>query len=620
MAVGDNATSDESKVNSEDTATENVETAVDTSLKLPAAPTIEEKEEAPLPKEDAEREKFGEMEEKEDCIKSEETEDVTNKAAEGKSDEETRGSKRRASFAFSDAGEEFKGFDLMKHEDLCGDYNRVLERLEAEVQSAIKDLKPIRSLKVSIAARASKRPRQDTDGSRPSSALSSRSDGEWTEAGGSSGSGGSAGVRGRRSTTEMSSPLLRVPLERGWRRELVYRAALDAHSRRNADIYYYSPNGKKLRSTREVAEHLAGTGLTLENFSFFKEPLGVDDPEKEIIRDAKFMRRVESPVPAPPPTTEGKRTPKPKAPKGASPEPATPKSPPAKLKVKSMGSRLSNNGTPPVASVPKQPRRLQPAAASAPASATTATAPASVDNNNTAAWKKPRAAGASQPLPLPHPLPPAQPPPPAQTLPPPPPTQPPPLQSRPLQPRAEPETKPSPRQVVQPCSMSCGRGAVPSLACAACLCLYHPACAGLPHHHHQHQPQNFLCKNCKKSTSPPLEPPPLTHKSGATASAVSGVGAGSGAGTRRTPAPIPSPVPVPAKVRPDKRVLLRMKVAGGGADGSRVWAVAAPTAGSGAGSGTPPPGVRPTLPQSLAVLNGRRFIVVPRSLVHSDHH
>lgn len=45
------------------------------------------------------------------------------------------------------------------------------------------------------------------------------------------------------------------------------------------------------------------------------------------------MRRVESPVPAPPPITEGKRTPKPKAPKGASPEPATPKSPPGKLKV-----------------------------------------------------------------------------------------------------------------------------------------------------------------------------------------------------------------------------------------------------------------------------------------------
>lgn len=66
-------------------------------------------------------------------------------------------------------------------------------------------------------------------------------------------SSSSPAVRGRRATTEMSSPLLRVPLERGWKRELVYRAALDQHSRRNADIYYYTPQGKKLRSTREVS-------------------------------------------------------------------------------------------------------------------------------------------------------------------------------------------------------------------------------------------------------------------------------------------------------------------------------------------------------------------------------
>ena len=47
------------------------------------------------------------------------------------------------------------------------------------------------------------------------------------------------------------------------------------------------------------------------------------------------MRRVESPVPAaaPPVIVDGKRTPKPKPPKGASPEPVTPKSPPARIKV-----------------------------------------------------------------------------------------------------------------------------------------------------------------------------------------------------------------------------------------------------------------------------------------------
>ncbi|CAH0403196.1 unnamed protein product [Chilo suppressalis] len=289
-------------------------------------------------------------------------------------EEEKRGVKRRASAAFSDSGnEDFKGFDMVDPNDLSG-YNLVLERLEAEVTAATKDFTPVRKVMATPSAplRASKRPRQDTDGSRPSSALSSRSDEMAGETGSSAGRS-----RGRGgSSTEMSSPLFRVPLEKGWRRELVYRAALDAHSRRNADIYYYTPKGKKLRSTREVAEHLSGTGLTLENFSFFKEPLGVDDPEKEIIRDAKLIRRVESPVSsAPPPVvTEGKRTPKPKPPKGATPEPV--QSPPAKIKVKSMGSRLGNSSP----ATPKQGAGKK--------GITAPSTPAS-DNNNTAAWKKP---------------------------------------------------------------------------------------------------------------------------------------------------------------------------------------------------------------------------------------
>ncbi|KAJ8943639.1 hypothetical protein NQ318_005640 [Aromia moschata] len=38
---------------------------------------------------------------------------------------------------------------------------------------------------------------------------------------------------------------------------------------------------------REVAENLKNKELSLDNFTFFKESLGIDDPEKEIIRDAK---------------------------------------------------------------------------------------------------------------------------------------------------------------------------------------------------------------------------------------------------------------------------------------------------------------------------------------------
>ncbi|XP_030028265.1 uncharacterized protein LOC115445906 isoform X2 [Manduca sexta] len=400
MAVSDNVAGDEDKLNSSDAPESTTEDPQET-------PAPQPEEEAPPaaildptfaddpPPEYEESEEPSEMIENSDFDEKIEDEIVTEKIekdidvpeAEVKQemdsdpvepadveDDSTRGVKRKASDAFSDtANEEFKGFVAVDFKPTSEMYSRILDRLEAEVIAAKKDFTPLRQVMATPPppGRASKRPRKDTDGSRPSSAMSSRSD-EATDASGVS-TASSPMQRGRRATIEMSSPLLRVPLERGWKRELVFRAALDAHSRRNADIYYYTPKGKKLRSTREVAEHLSGTGLTLENFSFFKEPLGVDDPEKEIIRDAKLIRRVESPVSSPAPVTqvvEGKRTPKPKQPKGASPEPNA-KSPPPKIRVKSVGSRLS--------SAPASPAAVKQAKKPAP----------STENNNTAAWKKP---------------------------------------------------------------------------------------------------------------------------------------------------------------------------------------------------------------------------------------
>ncbi|XP_026332799.1 uncharacterized protein LOC113239861 isoform X3 [Hyposmocoma kahamanoa] len=381
MAVGDKATGEEPKVNGEEAVVASAVNVEGSNSEQTSDPVTAEPGET--------------------STSTEVTPDEPSQ--QDKPEESHRGTKRRASAAFSDDGEfrgfnevpsvdQFKGFEKPEDKDVSRDYGKVLERLEAEVTAARKSFTPVKTVMASPAMllRASKRARQDTDGSRPSSALSSRSDGEAAltneqpvgpqtrtqpPVGAQVRTGASAAsspAARRRATTEMSSPLLRVPLERGWKRELVYRAALDAHSRRNADIYYYTPQGKKLRSTREVAEHLTGTGLTLENFSFFKESVGIDDPEKEIIRDAKLMRRVESPVSSPAPVAiEGKRTPKPKPPKGASPEHNTPKSPPAKIRqVKSVGSRLSNSSTTPAASAKNQ--KKTPA-----------------DNNNSAAWKKP---------------------------------------------------------------------------------------------------------------------------------------------------------------------------------------------------------------------------------------
>lgn len=87
---------------------------------------------------------------------------------------------------------------------------------------------------------------------------------------------------------DIASPSYKKPFQLGWKRELVYRATSDSSLKRNADIYYYTPSGKKVRSMREVSENLKNKELTLDNFTFYKEPIGLNNPEKEIIREAKL--------------------------------------------------------------------------------------------------------------------------------------------------------------------------------------------------------------------------------------------------------------------------------------------------------------------------------------------
>ena len=87
---------------------------------------------------------------------------------------------------------------------------------------------------------------------------------------------------------DITNPSYKKPFQLGWKRELVYRATSDSSPKRNADIYYYTPSGKKVRSMREVSENLKSKDLTLDNFTFYKEPIGLNNPEKEIIRDAKL--------------------------------------------------------------------------------------------------------------------------------------------------------------------------------------------------------------------------------------------------------------------------------------------------------------------------------------------
>jgi len=73
----------------------------------------------------------------------------------------------------------------------------------------------------------------------------------------------------------------------------VYRTSGEStilnRANRSGDLYYYSPNNKKLRSLREIQEQLdisSDKDLTIESFTFLKQPIGMNDRSKELIRDA----------------------------------------------------------------------------------------------------------------------------------------------------------------------------------------------------------------------------------------------------------------------------------------------------------------------------------------------
>lgn len=82
-----------------------------------------------------------------------------------------------------------------------------------------------------------------------------------------------------RSKTHFSQEELVKPFELGWRREIVQRStSLDtAGSGKGpqSDIYYFSPEGKKMRSCRDIDMYLSKTGssLTVSCFSFIKEQI-----------------------------------------------------------------------------------------------------------------------------------------------------------------------------------------------------------------------------------------------------------------------------------------------------------------------------------------------------------
>ncbi|XP_015587032.1 uncharacterized protein LOC107263886 isoform X2 [Cephus cinctus] len=266
-------------------------------------------------------------------------------------------------------------------------------------------------------------------------------------------------------SVDMSNPAFKEPFKYGWRRELVFRATSENSVKRMADIYYYTPKGKKVRSFREVAEYLTSSNLTIDNFTFFKEPIGMDDPEKEIIRDAKRPKDSMTPLarktfaskrsfPAKKPVEEPPATPTPPRPVGR------PRGSGSGFKVKMPGKRGPQKK---VKTPPEESEMLPPQWSS----------PVTPRRNQQPVEKTP-----------------------------------------PAKPKRALKAK-----LQEPCSIRCSTsmGLIPSLQCCVCLCLYHPECVGGKDYVAS---DDYVCKNCQQDTeetqpaqhptmTPSLTPPPL---------------------------------------------------------------------------------------------------------------
>ncbi|XP_015117956.1 uncharacterized protein LOC107041748 isoform X2 [Diachasma alloeum] len=260
----------------------------------------------------------------------------------------------------------------------------------------------------------------------------------------------SKGASSNSQNVDMSNPLYKEPFKFGWKREMIYKGGFESTAKKSADIYYYSPKGKKVKSLREVAECLTTKELSLDNFTFYKEPIGIDDPSMEVIRDAKRLRsesaggqvtptkkslnkrssltrKVLTPPPCPPKTVK------------ISPSKGTT---PAGFKVKVASKRGA------------QKKEVKP-------SKETEQRPPQWSSHNV---------------------------------------------TRKNQAAAEKVTSPKNKRILraklqEPCSIRCSMsmGLIPSLQCRICLCLYHPECVGGKTISAN---EEYVCKNCQMELEP----------------------------------------------------------------------------------------------------------------------
>ncbi|XP_055854754.1 uncharacterized protein LOC129918310 isoform X1 [Episyrphus balteatus] len=343
------------------------------------------------------------------------------------------------------------------------------------------------------------------------------------------------------------------PFECGWKRELVYRANPEA-SKDKADIYFIAPSGKKTRSRNEISALLEGD-LTIEHFCFAKEPLG-GTTEQEIVRSAKPTNRSTSEVTSTPTnTSSGKRISKPKAPKGASPPP---QGWTATRALKNSSSLNSNSN--------------QSAAATTATVASPKSTPKSSKNRKTGGDVTTTAA--------------------AQ----------------------------------QPCTIQCAAamGLIPHLQCIKCLCLYHHECVGLDRKDNLYRldtdgrgaqgynRKDYVCQSCvptvntaaifKENNLNPKEPDMQILLAALS-----------------QPPPPPPPLPAPVSIStppvsaPSPKLINAAIIAPApAAQAPQPTAAAVPVTKP---KFAPPEPTVGDLPQSIAVIKGKKYVVVKKPLI-----
>ncbi|XP_070166906.1 titin homolog [Polyergus mexicanus] len=317
--------------------------------------------------------------------------------------------------------------------------------------------------------------------------------------------GASPGGR-QKAPVDMSNPLYKEPFKYGWKRELVFRASNDSSFKRMADIYYYTPKGKKVRSFREVAECLSSKELTIDNFTFFKEPIGLNDPEKEIVRHAKRIGSSGG-------SMMGRKS---FGNKKASPTKKPVQEPAVKKTVQESTTRKSLQETATRKSVQESPAPVPAPVAEvsksvpAPVPVSTKATPKSTKVSASPAYKTKATAKKTPQIKMKPSVEESEMLPPQRSI----------ANTRRSQQVAEKVTSVKTKRLLtpkvqEPCSIRCSTsmGLIPSLQCRVCLCLYHPECVdGMEFT----GSDEYVCKNCQPDTkeshtpnNPSLTPPPL---------------------------------------------------------------------------------------------------------------